>query len=57
MGSKCVLDEHVDERMFGRTRDERVPDNLFEIGVSLANNQRQRRTLHTQKDVLPFSLC
>ena len=28
-----------------------------EINISLPNNQRQHRTLHIQKDVLPFSLC
>ena len=28
-----------------------------EIGVLLPNNQRQHRTLHVQKDVLPFTLC
>jgi len=25
------------------------------IGISLPNNQRQHRTLHTQKDVLPYT--
>jgi len=28
-----------------------------EIGTLLPNNQRQHRTLHIQKDVLPFALC
>jgi len=28
-----------------------------EIGVLLPNNQRQHRTLHTQKDVRPYALC
>ena len=28
-----------------------------EIGISLAKNQRQHRTLHIQKDVLPCALC
>jgi len=28
-----------------------------EIGILLPNNQRQHRTLHTQKHVLPYSLC
>ena len=28
-----------------------------EIGISLPNNQRQHRTLHIQKDVLPCALC
>ena len=28
-----------------------------EIGILLPNNQRQHRTLHTQKDVLPYALC
>ena len=28
-----------------------------EIGVFLPNNQRQNRTLHIQKDVLPYALC
>ena len=30
---------------------------LKEIGILLPNNLRQHRTLHIQKDVLPFSLC
>ena len=29
----------------------------MEIGISLRNNQRQYRTLHVQKDVLPYALC
>jgi len=28
-----------------------------EIGMLLPNNQRQHRTLHIQKDVLPYALC
>ena len=28
-----------------------------EIGISLPNNQRQHRTLHIQKNVLPYALC
>jgi len=28
-----------------------------EIGVLLPNKQRQHRTLHIQKDVLPQALC
>ena len=28
-----------------------------EIGILLPNNQRQHRTLHIQKDVLPYVLC
>jgi len=28
-----------------------------EIGILLPNKQRQHRTLHTQKDVLPYALC
>ena len=28
-----------------------------ESGILLPNNQRQHRTLHTQKDVLPYALC
>ena len=31
--------------------------HLREIGILLPNNQRQHRTLHIQKDVLPFALC
>ena len=30
---------------------------LVEIGILLPNNQRQHRTLHIQKDVLPCALC
>ena len=30
---------------------------LSEIGNLLPNNQRQHRTLHIQKDVLPYALC
>ena len=28
-----------------------------DIGMLLPNNQRQHRTLHIQKDVLPYALC
>jgi len=28
-----------------------------EIGILLPNNQRQHRTLHIQKDVLPLRIC
>jgi len=28
-----------------------------EIGILLLNNQRQHRTLHIQKDVLPYAFC
>ena len=28
-----------------------------EIGILLPNNQRQHRTLHIQKDLLPYALC
>jgi len=31
--------------------------DVREIDISLPNNQRQRRTLHIQKDVLPFAFC
>jgi hypothetical protein len=27
------------------------------MGILLPNNQRQHRTLHTQRDVLPYALC
>ena len=30
---------------------------LREIGIVLPNSQRQHRTLHIQKDVLPYALC
>ena len=30
---------------------------LKEIGILWPNNQRQHRTLHIQKDVLPYALC
>ena len=28
-----------------------------EIGILLPNNQRPHRTLHIQKDALPYALC
>jgi len=28
-----------------------------EIDILLPDNQRQHRTLHIQKDVLPYALC
>jgi len=28
-----------------------------EVGILLPNNQRQHRTLHVPKDVLPYALC
>jgi hypothetical protein len=30
---------------------------MREIGILLQNNQRLHRTLHIQKDVLPYALC
>jgi len=33
------------------------PERSGEIGILLPNNQRQHRTLHIQKDVLPSALC
>ena len=35
----------------GQSRDYRV---AREMSISLPNNQRQHRTLHIQKDVLPY---
>ena len=32
-------------------------DNLKEIGILLPNKKRWRRTLHIQKDALPYTLC
>ena len=29
--------------------------SLLEIGILFPNNQRQHRTLHIQKDVLPYA--
>ena len=31
--------------------------SLEELGILLPNNQRQHRTWHVQKDVLPYALC
>ena len=33
----------------------RTPLQVKEIGILLPNNQRQHRTLHIQKDVLPYA--
>jgi len=33
-----------------------APCTSKEIGISLPNNQRQHRSLHIQKDVLPYAL-
>ena len=33
------------------------PRNPGEIGILLPNNQRQHRTLHIRKDVLPYAFC
>ena len=30
---------------------------IRENGIVLPNNQRQHRTLHIQKDVLPYAVC
>ena len=35
----------------------RIASPHQEIGVLLLNNQRQHRTLHVQKDMLPYALC
>ena len=34
-----------------------TPAPYREIGILLPNNRRQHRTLHIQKDVLPYALC
>ena len=34
----------------------RLGVNVLEIGILLPNNKRQHRTLHTQKDVLPYAV-
>jgi len=34
-----------------------IPEAGRKIGILLPNNQRQHRTLHIQKDVLPYALC
>ena len=34
-----------------------APEENKEIGILLPNNQCQHRTLHIQKDVLPYALC
>ena len=48
----------------GRGRDAPFPhqntkrmSTRREIGILLPNNQHQHRTLHIQKDVLPYALC
>ena len=35
----------------------RARPRLSEMGILLPYNQRQHRTLHIQKDVLPYALC
>ena len=40
-----------------RNPNERHRARHPEIGILLPNNQRQHRTLHIQKDVLPYALC
>ena len=42
----------MDDSCFHRARP-----TLNEIGILLPNDQRQHRTLHIQKDVLPYALC
>ena len=38
--------------------DTRNPNSAsINIGILLPNNLRQHRTLHSQKDVLPYALC
>jgi len=50
--------QHVNLIIVGQ-RAPGIPDGgrCAEIGVLLPNNQRQHRTLHIQKDVLPYALC
>jgi len=38
-------------------RDAGPPYILRDFGIFLPNNQRQHRTSHIQKDVLPYALC
>jgi len=50
----------VDVAVAGRSA-RRVPKQnsgkAREISIVLLNNQRQHRTLHIKKDVLPYALC
>ena len=46
-------------RQFGQAHPSLKLTDLYreDIGILLPNNQRQHRTLHIQKDVLPDTLC
>jgi len=52
LGGRCRSHAVLDLRCH---RDERL--RAREMGISLPNSQRQHRTLHIQKDVLPYALC
>ena len=56
VGVKCIT---ANEPQFtGHFPDRPImPGTSLDVGVLLPNNQRQHRTLHMQKDVLPYALC
>ena len=52
--SSCTRTCHPPDHQVMRRQ---LRTNLKEIGILSPNDQRQHRTLHIQKDVLPDALC
>jgi hypothetical protein len=42
---------------FFRHASLRRAQHIEEIGILLPNSQRQHRTMHIQKELLPYALC
>ena len=51
-----VLPDHVVDNLISKVV-ESTPNPKEGFGILLPNNQRQHRTLNTEKDVLPCALC
>ena len=59
VAERALDDELVNARKLVEKilRHRHLSPDTTEIGISLPNNWRTRRTLHIQKDVLPYALC
>ena len=52
-----LLNQELFPRLFPLIRDQNPHLPISFIGILLPKNQRQHRTLHIQKDVLPYASC
>ena len=58
-GLESHKEKEEESARFRATVDGLAPraQEVREIGILSLNNQRQHRTVHTQKNVLPYTLC